>query len=103
MKQKVIDFLNIFSALNKSIVMFLLLAISIIFRVKGYLNGDNFVELIKSTVISYYGVTGLVHFTSMIKDHLASKTTAAIVGDSSDVPVEEDDSAVDAAQAIPHV
>jgi hypothetical protein len=91
MKQKMIDFLNVFQAMNKSLVMLLLIVISMLFRTKGYISGDNFVDLLKATVVSYFGVTGVVHFTSMVKDHLASKNApVAVVGDSGSIPVEED-------------
>jgi hypothetical protein len=85
MKQKLIDFLNVFQALNKSIVMFLVLLIAIVFTVKGYLSGSNFVDLAKATVVSYFGVTGVVHFTSMVQQHLINKSAANTVA------VEDDD------------
>ena len=83
MTQKLINFLNIFQVFNKSILIFLLLVIGVWFRLANYLSGDNFVDLLKATVISYFGTHALQHFTSMVKDHLASKTSTE--GNSDDI------------------
>jgi hypothetical protein len=89
MKQKFIDFLNVFQGLRKSIIMLLLMIIGVWFRLKGYLSGDNFVELFKATVISYFGANSIEHFTAMVQQHLASKSGAtAVVADPEAITVE---------------
>lgn len=73
MSQTLADFLEVFNDTNKTVIMAALLGISIFFRTKGYITPDGFVDLIKTTVVSYYGTTTVIHFTSMIKDSLAAK------------------------------
>lgn len=73
MADYLVNFLNVFVGLRKSIVMILLMIIGVIFRVKGFLDGAQFVDLFKATVISYFGANSVEHFSSMIKDHLADK------------------------------
>ncbi|CAM6004828.1 unnamed protein product [Sphagnum balticum] len=53
--------------------MFLLMIIGVWFRLKGYLSGDNFTDLLKATVIAYFGANSVEHFTSMVQQHLVSK------------------------------
>lgn len=84
MKQRMIDFLNVFQGLRKTIVMLLLMIIGVWFRVKGYLDGNNFVSLFSTTVVSYFGANACEHFTSMVQDHLACKRAQAAQG--SDTP-----------------
>ena len=93
MKQKMIDFLNVLQVFNKSLVMLLVLAIGVWFRLKNYLNGDNFVELIKTTVIAYFGAHVSEHFVTMVRDHLASKNAPVATLDGDSVAVEADDTA----------
>jgi purine-cytosine permease-like protein len=89
-----IDFLNIFSSLNKSLVMLLLMVIGVWFRLRGYLSGDNFVDLLKTTVVSYFGAHIAEHFTAMVRDHLASKNAPlAIANDPTAIPLAVDDAA----------
>ena len=74
MAKYVLDFINIFVGLRKSIVMLLLMAISTTLITKGFLSGANFTDLLRATIISYFGANGVEHFTSMVQAHLNSKT-----------------------------
>lgn len=76
MSDYLVSFLNIFVGLRKSIVMILLMIIGVIFRIKGMLDGAQFVDLFKATVISYFGANSVEHFSSMIQAHLASKVAS---------------------------
>ena len=73
MKQSLADFLETFEDVNKTAIMLFLLTLSSIFRIKGYITPDGFVELVKTTTIAFFGTTTVVHLTSMVKDHLANK------------------------------
>jgi hypothetical protein len=73
MKQTLADFLEVFEDTNKTVVMAILLFISAFFRIKGYIDGQGFVDLVKTTTIAFFGTTSVVHFTSMVKDNLANK------------------------------
>ena len=73
MKQSLADFLEVFTDTNKTAIMLFLLGLSSFFRVKGYITPDGYVDLVKTTTISFFGTTTCVHFVGMIKDHLATK------------------------------
>jgi hypothetical protein len=75
MAKYVLDFLNIFTGLRKSIVMLLLMIIGTYLILRGFLNGGQFVDLFKAVVISYFGANGVEHFSSMIQAHLESKNS----------------------------
>lgn len=77
MQQKVSDFLEVFQDVNKTAILLLLIALGAIFRMKGYIQGVEFVDLLKTTTISYFGTASVVHLTGMVKDHLESKAHAA--------------------------
>lgn len=76
MQQKLADFLEVFTDVNKTAVMAVLLILATIFRIKGLIDGEGFVDLLKTTTVAYYGTATVVHFTSMVKDHLATKLEA---------------------------
>ena len=73
MAQYVVDFLNSFIGLRKTIVMVALLVVTCIFRLKGYIGPDNFEGLLKATVVSYFGSNSIEHFTTMVRERLTSK------------------------------
>ncbi len=73
MSQKLADFLETFEDVNKTAIMLFLLGLAAVFRVKGFITPDGYVELMKTTTVSYFGTATVVHFTSMVKDHLANK------------------------------
>lgn len=77
MKQQVADFLEIFQDTSKTCVMAVLLLLATALRLKGYVDGPGFVTLLQTTTVSYFGTSSVVHFTSMIKDQIASKVAAA--------------------------
>lgn len=73
MKQRIAELLDILMGFRKTIVLVLLYLVAIIFRVAGLISGDNFTVLLQYTTVSYFGANSVEHFTSMVKDHLASK------------------------------
>jgi hypothetical protein len=84
MSDYLVSFLNIFTGLRKTIVMLLLMIIGVSFRVKGLLNGNEFVDLFKVTVVSYFGANSVEHFSSMVEAHLKSKSTVAVIDNDGD-------------------
>lgn len=74
MADYVLDFLNIFTGLRKTIVMLLTMAVGTTLIVKGYLSGNNYVDLMKTVIIGFFGANSVEHFSSMVKSHLDSKS-----------------------------
>jgi hypothetical protein len=79
MAQYLVDFLNGFQGLRKSIVMLTLIVITSVFRVKGYIGPDNFEGLLKATIVAYFGSNSVEHYTAMVKERiLANNKTVAV-------------------------
>lgn len=74
MAQYLVNFLNTFQGLRKSVVMLALITITSVFRYKGFVGSDNFEGLLKATVVSYFGSNSIEHFSAMVKAHLESKS-----------------------------
>lgn len=77
MTQSVADFLEIVTDTSKTGIMFVLLVVGIILRVKGYIEGPGFVDLMRTTTVAYFSTTTIVHFTEMLKTQIASKIADA--------------------------
>jgi hypothetical protein len=73
MGAKMAEFLNIFFGFRKTIVMFVLIAIGIVFRLSNLVNGAEFVDLLKNTVIAFFAANSIEHFTTTIKTYIDSK------------------------------
>jgi hypothetical protein len=73
MGAKVAEFLNVFFGFRKTIVMLLLVLIGIVFRLENFINGSEFVDLLKNTVIAFFASNSIEHFTSMAKSYMDSK------------------------------
>lgn len=78
MKQKIADFLNVFFGMRKFIAWLLLFFIAVIFRVKSFLNGTEFVDLMKSTFLAFTAANGVEHVITCVKDYHAGKTAVAL-------------------------
>jgi hypothetical protein len=73
MTQYIINFLNTLQGLRKTMVMLSLILLGAIFRVKGYISGDNMVDLLKGTVIAFFSANGLEHITTTVKEYINTK------------------------------
>jgi hypothetical protein len=73
MTQYLVNFLNLFIGLRKTVIMLALLLVSIIFRIKGLITPDNFSDLLKATTLGFFASNSIEHYTTMIKDQLNSK------------------------------
>jgi hypothetical protein len=76
MRQRIAEFLDIFMGFRKVIVWFTLLVIGVIFRYKSFVDGEQFVELMKTVTISFFAGNSVEHFTTMVKTNLEAKMQA---------------------------
>jgi hypothetical protein len=76
MTQQISDFIEILGDTNKTFVMVAIMALGVFFRVKGYVNGTEWTDLMRATIVSFFGTATMVHMTGVIKDHLAAKVEA---------------------------
>lgn len=73
MKQKIAEFFILLMGFRKLLVMVLLFAIAIWFRLKGLMGGGDVVELLKGTTIAFFSANGIEHFTTMVKDYVTNR------------------------------
>jgi hypothetical protein len=88
MTQKLSDFFAIFLGLRKTLVMLILLAIGIVFRVKNLIDGDQLVSLLQSTTIAFFAANSIERVGEVVKHSINAKgedvtEEEAVVGDSS--------------------
>lgn len=89
MKQKIIDFLNVFIDLQKALVMLLLIAIGIVFRVHDLVNGQEFVDLLKNTVIAFFAVQATQHIVATVNTYYNNKNAAGAAAGDEEVIVDQ--------------
>jgi len=70
MGQLLVNFLNVFIGLRKTVVMLSLLIVACIFRIKGYIGPDNWEGCLKATIVAYFGSNAMEHYTAMVKERL---------------------------------
>lgn len=73
MREKIAELINVVFGFRKFILMLLLFSIGVIFRIKGYVDGGQFVDLMKNTTISFFAANGLEHITTTVKEYINSK------------------------------
>jgi hypothetical protein len=87
MNQKLSDFVAVLLGLRKTLVMFSLIGIAIVFRIKGMLNGEQMVSLLQGTTIAFFAANSVEHVGETIKHYINAKgqdvsEAEAVVGDS---------------------
>lgn len=75
MKQKIAEWLNVIFGMRKFIAWFGLFLVGIVFRVRGYIDGSQMVDLFKSTFAGFVAGNTVEHLVSFGKDYMASKTS----------------------------
>ena len=73
MKQKMAEWFNLIFGFRKFILMLLIFVLGIIFRIKGLLDGNQFVDLLKGTTISFFAANGVEHIVNTVQAVMAGK------------------------------
>ena len=89
MFDKIQKIVGVLLGLRKFIVMLCLIAIGVVFRVRGYISGDNFVDMLKATTVSFFASNSIEHMKQAITSYINSKGQTVSekveeVGDNSD-------------------
>lgn len=87
MGQKLADFLAVFLGVRKTLVMFILILIGVVFRIRGLINGDQLVTLLQSTTVAFFAANSIEHVGETIRHYINTKgeqvtEKEAVVGDS---------------------
>jgi hypothetical protein len=73
MNEKLTDFLAIFIGTRKFIGWLALFIVGIVFRLKGYVDGAQFVDLIKGTFLAFAASNSIEHFATTAKSYINSQ------------------------------
>ena len=77
MRQKMADFFNLVFGFRKFIAWLALFLVAIFFRLKGYVDGSQFVDLMKATFLAFVAANGVEHLVSVAKDYVAGKSNTS--------------------------
>jgi hypothetical protein len=72
MQEKIAEIINVVFGFRKFILMILLFGVGVIFRLKGYVDGGQFVDLMKNTTISFFAANGFEHLTTTVREYIAA-------------------------------
>lgn len=86
MNQKIADFINVLFGLRKFIAWVALFIVGIVFRLNNLIDGNGFVELMKSTFMGFVAANGVEHLVSAAKHYIDSKGALKTIPPS---PIEE--------------
>jgi hypothetical protein len=73
-------FLGILSGFKKSIVITITLALGMFLLVKGFINGEQFVDLLKDSLIAYISLSGVETVSATAAKWVATRATKEIDG-----------------------
>jgi hypothetical protein len=89
MKEKMAEFLNALMGFRKFIAWTAVLLASIIFLIKGYINGSEWTDLMKTAFTAFVAGNGLEYVATTVKDHLANVRTIITQGKTQDAPPQD--------------
>ncbi len=96
MRDKWDDFWDLFTGMRKFLLMLIVFVIAIVFRAKGWVDGAQVTDLVKSIVLGYFASNGAEYVTGAVQTHYAAKTAPTPVA----VVVPEESPEVAAKQEI---
>ena|ERR1700734_2302714 len=79
MKEKLVEFLEVMQGWRKFTVCFFVLFVSIIFRIKNLVNGEEWADVAKAVALGFFGTNSLEGVTEVLKNHLALRRAAGNV------------------------
>lgn len=74
MKQKIADLLNVIYGFRNVILWVALFLVSIIFRLKNYVDGGQWADLVKNTFLGLAAVHGTEHIISVVQSYVTMAT-----------------------------
>lgn len=74
MRQKLQELIDVIFGMRKFIAWVALFLVGIIFRLTGYVDGAQFVDLIKSTFLAFAAANGVEHLMGVAKDYVNVKS-----------------------------
>lgn len=75
-----------FLGYRKYTVMLLVIIIAVVFRIENLIDGGQFDDLLKNTVLAFFGGNAAEHFTMAARSYFQKTTTAQPRPDNPDAP-----------------
>ena len=91
MKQRIADLINSLYAFRNVIIWLVLFLVSVAFRLKGYVDGNQWTDLCKNTFLGLVAVHGSEHLISVVQQYYNAKNSQATAPTASDNVVNGDD------------
>ncbi len=73
MKKKMLEIFNLLFGFRKIIAWLALFLVAILFRILNYVDGAQFVDLMKSTFVAFVAANGFEHIVGLAKEYTTSK------------------------------
>lgn len=73
MRQKLKELIDVVFGMRKFIAWLFLFFVGIAFRLSNYMDGAQFVDLVKSTFLAFCAANGIEHFMGVAKDFVKAK------------------------------
>jgi|SRR5581483_751492 len=73
MKQKIADWINVVYGFRKFIAWLALFVVAVVFRLKGLIEGSQFVDLQKSIFMGFVAGNGVEHIMTTVKEYINAK------------------------------
>jgi hypothetical protein len=70
MRQKMADWINVIFGMRKFIAWLALFLIGVIFRLKGYIDGGQFVDLSKNSFMCFAAANGVEHMMTVAREYV---------------------------------
>lgn len=79
MRQRLSELVDIIYGFRKFIAFLLLFVTAIIFRLQSYVDGGQFVDLMKNVALAFFAANGIEHFTEAAKSYFQSNTPTSSI------------------------
>ncbi|CAK0741637.1 hypothetical protein CCP1ISM_130019 [Azospirillaceae bacterium] len=77
MRQKLIDIFNLIFGFRKFLAWLALFLVAIFFRIFNLVDGEQFVDLLKTTFMGFVAANGFEHIMSATKEYIKGKVASA--------------------------
>lgn len=78
MRERLAELIDILYGFKKFIAFLLLFVTAIIFRLHAYVDGGQFVDLMKNVALAFFAANGVEHFTEAARSYFNGKATGGL-------------------------
>lgn len=85
MQRKIAELLNVIFGFRKFLLMLMLFAVGIGFRTHNLIDGAEFVQLLTSTTIAFFGANGIEHIVNCVNNYNNGKNATDNIADDEEI------------------